>query len=173
MSPITMNDRPNETADEQRHVADLLKPGATVMLVLADTRAVTSRPMTVALVDDSDIGMLVDDDASWFDMVADPATRVHLILSDTRANDFVSLDGSAAVTRDRDAIDRLWNIGASAFFEAKDDPSLVALTFTVTGGRYWDGPRGRLGSLVSLLRAAVAGNERSGEAGAVTTAGRD
>ena len=92
---------------------------------------------------------------------------VHVTLSDVRHNDYAALNGTATVTAERAEIDRLWNPGASAFFDSKDDPNLAVLHFDVSDGEYWTAPSGRIGSLIAMARAAVAGDDASGEQGPI------
>ena len=48
----------------------------------------------------------------------------------------------------------------AAYFD-QDDPNVAVLRFDVSDGEFWDGPSGRLGSVVALLRAKLAGEERT------------
>ena len=57
---------------------------------------------------------------------------------------------------------------------SKDDPNVAVLRFDVSDGEYWDGPSGRLGSAVALLRAKLAGERadparKSGDQGPIAT----
>ena len=67
------------------------------------------------------------------------------------------------------ALSALWNVGASAYFEGKDDPNIAVLHFDVTEGQYWDAPSGRLGSLLAMAKAKVSGAEAAGEHGSIAT----
>jgi hypothetical protein len=93
----------------------------------------------------------------------------HVALSDVRHNKYAALNGTASVTRDRTEIERLWNPGAAAFFEGKDDPNLAVLHFNVNDGQYWDSPSGRLGSLIAMVKAAVGGDDAAGEQGRIAS----
>ena len=73
------------------------------------------------------------------------------------------------MSRDRTEVERLWNPGAAAFFEGKDDPNLAVLHFYVAEGQYWDSANGRFGSLIAMVKAAVGGDEAAGDHGPVTT----
>jgi general stress protein 26 len=129
----------------------------------------SSRPMTVARVDGARIGVLVDATADWFGAVEHGRAVVHLTFSDNRKNTYAALNGRATTTRDRAAVRDHWNPAASAFFEGKDDPNAAVLWFDATEGQYWDGPSGRLGSVIALVRAAVGGDENAGDHGSIAT----
>jgi len=127
----------------------------------------SSRPMTVAGVNRDALDFLVDTTTEWSSAVAAGTAIVHVSLSDGRRNNFLALNGRATLVRDRAEIDRLWNPGAAAFFDGKDDPNLAALRFVVDDGEYWDAPRGRVGALVALVKAAVGGDEAAADHGPV------
>jgi len=150
-------------------LTDLFDGGDTVMVMTMIGDEHSSRPMTVAGVHDNCLDMLVDTTADWYSAVAAGTAVVHLTLSDVRHNEFAALNGSATVSTDRAEIDRLWNPGAAAFFDGKDDPNLAVLHFSVDDGQYWDAPSGRLGSLIAMVKAAVGGDEAAGQQGPIST----
>jgi general stress protein 26 len=152
---------------QPRPLDDLVHAGDTVMLMTMIGNRHSSRPMTAAGVSDATIEFLVDTTAEWTAAVAAGTAIVHVTLSDARRNNFVALNGRAALNRDRAKIDRLWNPGASAFFDGRDDPNVAALRFEVDEGEYWDAPRGRVGALVALVKAAVGGDDAAGDHGPI------
>ncbi|MGD9956684.1 MAG: pyridoxamine 5'-phosphate oxidase family protein, partial [Candidatus Nanopelagicales bacterium] len=82
---------------------------------------------------------------------------------DTR---YVAMRARARVTHDRARIEELWSPVAKAFFDGPDDPDLRALELEVDAGEWWDGPSTGVGRLVSLVKAAVTGDE-PGNSGSV------
>jgi general stress protein 26 len=153
-------DEPTTTLDE------LLQPGTTVMVGTADPE-LRFRPLTVARVRDAAIDILVDGTEDWAAGLhgGDPA---HVTLSDNRDNTWASLRGRASIRRDDAIVDEVWNPLAAAFFDdGRDTPGIAVLTVDVDEGRYWSSPSGRIGNLVSMVRAAVRGSDRSGEHGDV------
>lgn len=158
------------TPDAPKPLVDLVDPGATLMLaVLGGAEPLEARPMTAAKVDGDRVWILADRTTPWISVLAG-GTSAHATLSDTRANTYVSLHGTLTVSGDRALIDELWSPPAGAFFEnGKEDPNVVALVFEADGGSYWTAPSGRLGSLVSMVRAKLTGAEASGEHGDVAT----
>ncbi len=146
---------------------DLVDSGDTVMLMTMIGERHSSRPMTVAAVAEGRLDLLADTTADWCSAIAAGEAVVHITKSDVRANTFVALNGAASLSDDRAEIDRLWNPGAAAFFDGKDDPHVAVLHFDVDEGEYWDGPSGRIGALISLVRAAVGGDAAAGDHGPV------
>jgi general stress protein 26 len=71
----------------------------------------------------------------------------------------VALNGTAIVVTDDAEKERLWNPAAGAWFDGPDDPELAVLHFDVGDGRYWDGPDGKLGRALALIRGVITGND--------------
>lgn len=156
------HDDPNKTLDE------LLDPGATLMVGTDVASALEFRPMTVARVRGSRIEMLLDTNEAWVAALHD-GDRAEVTFSDNRANSWVSLHGVATTTEDAMLIDELWSPFADAYFEhGRSTPGIAVLRIDGTSGRYWSGPSGgRLGSMISFIKAKLGGPERSGEHGDV------
>jgi general stress protein 26 len=152
-----------------RPLDDLLDGGDTVMVMTMIGDDHSSRPMTIAGVTADRLDFLADTTTDWTSAIAEGRATVHVTLSDVRANRFVALNGTASMSRDRTEVERLWNPGAAAFFEGKDDPHLAVLHFQVSEGQYWDSANGRIGSLIAMVKAAIGGDERAGDHGPVTT----
>ena len=154
------------THDPDKPLDELVKGGTTVMFGTMTAGRFESRPLTIAGVDGSRLSILVDTTGDWVAALStDPAA--HLTVSDTRENTYVSLDGNARVHHDPAIIERLWTPFAGAFFEGKDDPRLAVLEFDAEEGSYWTAPSGRIGSLVSMVRAKLGDHEDSGDHGDV------
>jgi general stress protein 26 len=115
----------------------------------------SSRPLTCLESDHSFLRFLVDASTDWVADLMRADAAVHVTFSDPRENTFVSLNGSSFVSADRAEIDRLWAPIAAAFFTGPDDPNVRVLQVEVSDGQWWDGPSGRLGQAVGLLRAAI------------------
>ena len=156
-------------SDAPKPLGDFFDGGDTIVFFTMIDGRPSSRPMTVAGVAGGRLDMLVDTTADWYAAVSSGDAIAHVALSDVRHNEYAALNGTVTVTRDRTEIERLWNPGASAFFEGKDDPNLAVLHFVVAEGQYWDSPSGRIGSLLAMVKAAVGGDEASGEHGSIAT----
>ena len=146
---------------------DLLDAGDIVMLTTIADGSVSSRPMTLAAVGDDHLEMLVSRDAEWLPSAA--GAVVHVSLSDARKNTYAALNGMASFSRNPADIERLWSPGAAAFFDGKEDPDITVMRYSVSEGEYWDAPSGRIGALVSLVKAAVGGEDAAGDRGPIAT----
>jgi general stress protein 26 len=160
------NEAQTTTDDTSKRLDDLLEAGSTLMVgTPAPGGRLEFRPLTVAQIDGPTIRILLDSAEQWVAGVkgGDP---VWVTMSDNRTNTWVSLDGRLSLSTDRALIDELWNPFAAAYFEqGRDTPSIAVLTIDSREGRYWSTTSGRLGSLISMVRAAVGHPESSGEHG--------
>ena len=153
------------SSDPAKPLSELAEPGTTLMVATRSGNGVESRPLTVAEVSDDRLSILVDTTADWAkDLGVDE--WVHVTISDTRANDFASMSGSANVDTDPARIDELWNPFADAYFpDGRDSDGIAILDITVESGSYWDSPNGRLGSVISLVKAKLGSADQAGEHG--------
>jgi general stress protein 26 len=78
---------------------------------------------------------------------------------------FVSLTGTAKVTRDRALIDQLWAESWKVWFPSgKDDPSLCLLVVDPTEATYWDGAGVQgLEFLFQAAKAYIKGEDAKGD----------
>ena len=159
--------------DEQdtRTIEELLTPGrsiAMVMTMVDDVHA--SRPVTVVEILGDRLSFLVSREVDWVDEIAHGRATVHVSVSDTERNTYLSLEGTGSVIVDDAERERLWTPVAKGWFTGPDDPALAVLRFDVTGGQWWDGPSGHVRRGLALLRAAVTGNgSEAGATGPVAT----
>lgn len=154
--------------DGSKQLEELLAPGTTVMFATAAPHGlVSARPLTVARVDGDTIRMLIDSRTGWASALSN-GDPVHVGLSDTRDNTWMSLSGTATISTDDALIDELWSPPAAAYFDdGRDTPGIAALSVQGTEGEYWSSASGRLGSIVSMVRAAVGDADDAGSHGSV------
>lgn len=126
----------------------------------------TSRPLALAGQHGGVLRFLVSTDADWVAGLEVESSPTTVTFSDPTRNTYVALQGGARSTNDRAMVAELWNVGAAAYFEGEDDPKVRVLEVTVHYGEYWDGPHGRLGQALNLVKAAL-GRTDAGEQGDV------
>jgi general stress protein 26 len=69
--------------------------------------------------------------------------RVGVTYASRSKHAYVSLSGTATVTRDHDRIAALWQPGFERWFAGgKDDPDLVLIAIAVEAAEYWEAPAG-------------------------------
>ncbi len=151
--------------DAPKPLTDLLEPGSTLMVGTKPADDWEFRPLTVARVDGSRIEILLDTDEDWVRAFND-GDRVSTTMSDNRTNTWVALTGTATTTSDPAVIDELWNPFAAAYFDqGRETPGIAVMRIDAEEGRYWSTPSGRIGALVSMVKAKLGNAEQSGEHG--------
>ena len=155
-----------ENDDAAKPLDELMEPGSTLMV---GTGAVDLdfRPMTVARLGGNEIEMLLDSNERWAKSLRD-GDVAYVTLSDNRTNTWVSLRGVISISTDPHVIDELWNPAAAAYFDdGRDTPGIAVLRIAAERGTYWSGPSGRIGSVISMVKAKLGDPEQSGEHGHV------
>jgi general stress protein 26 len=153
--------------DEAKPLDELLEPGSTLMLAVDTVGPLEFRPMTVARTGGSSIEMLLDTEEEWARSLSN-GDRAYVTLSDNRTNTWMTMRGRTSVSTDPATIDELWNPAADAYFDdGRDSPGIAVLRVTGENGRYWSSPSGRLGSVVSFVKAKLGDPEDTGEHGDV------
>jgi general stress protein 26 len=156
----------NDT-DQSKPLAELVSDGTTAMVGTMTGTTLSFRPLTVASVEGDSLVYLVDGTAEWARALAD-GDEVATTIARDRENDYLWLTGAVSITDDDARIDELWNPFAEAYFEGgRDHPAILVVTVRHDTGQYWSGPSGRIGQLVSFVKAKVAGSDEAGEHGAV------
>ena len=123
-----------------------------------------ARPLALAGTEGDTVSFLVSVTADWVEGLPDGGAPTTVTFSDPTKNVFVALQGTATLADDRARIAKMWNVGAASWFDGKDDPQVRVLDVSVGHGEYWDGPSGRVGHLLQMVKAA-AGDKDSGEQG--------
>lgn len=153
--------------DAAKPLDELMQPGSTLMVGTGGAADLEFRPMTVARVGGDTIEMLLDSDEEWVAALQD-GDIAYVTMSDNRSNDWVSLRGVVSLSSDPALIDELWNPAAGAYFDnGRDTPTIAVLRIAGRRGTYWSSPSGRLGSVISLVKAKFGDPEESGTHGDV------
>src|ERR1700761_5497168 len=119
---------------------------------------VTVRPMSIQKIDDSGVCWFLSaiDSHKNAELAADP--NMQLLFQGSRHSDFLSLYGSAEISRDREKIDDLWEPLVKTWFTGgKDDPRITVIKFTPSQGYYWDTKHGNIVALVKMAFGAATG----------------
>ena len=117
-----------------------------------------TRPMSVQEVD--------DDGTLWFlsasdshknrELEQDPAVR--LFFQGSEHAGFLTLTGTATVSRDRKRIKDLWKSVLKVWFtEGENDPRITVIGVRPTGGYYWDNKHGSAVAGIKMLVGAAIG----------------
>lgn len=117
-----------------------------------------TRPMSVQRVDD--LGNLwflsADDSHKNEELESDP--RVTLYFQGSAHSDFLTLNGRASISRDKEKIKELWQpIIKTWFTEGIDDPRITVIRVSPNEGYYWDTKHGTAVAGAKMLIGSVIG----------------
>ena len=125
-------------------------------------------PMSRQEVDDAgNIWYLFSSDSESFFHIREN-NQVSLLYSDPSSYTFLSINGSAEISSDRQRIEKYWNKMMEGWFDAGiDDPRIRVLKVAPEEAQYWDTKSNKLVTLWKAAVSAVTGVEmdkgRSGE----------
>ncbi|HMR17738.1 MAG TPA: pyridoxamine 5'-phosphate oxidase family protein [Sphingobacterium sp.] len=73
---------------------------------------------------------------------------------------FLSINGTAKVSKDQERIDKYWNKMIEAWFEkGKEDPHIRVLKITPHEAHYWDNKSNKLVTLAKIVTSAISGQQ--------------
>jgi len=129
----------SQNGDETKHhLTELIRDFDTAMLVtrVADGR-LRGRPLTVAGAEED--GRVYFSTSTESPKVDELEADAHVAVTFQDDKRYVSLSGTARLTRDRALIERLWSEAWKIWFpKGKIDPTLAILVVTPVAGEYWD-----------------------------------
>ena len=83
---------------------------------------------------------------------------VTLDYADPANSKYITLRGTASVSKDRTKIEEMWNPMYKAWFPiGKEDPEIAVLSVDVTEGEYWDANSSKLILGIRYIAAAITG----------------
>jgi general stress protein 26 len=106
-----------------------------------------------------------DGDLYFFTMA--PSAKTEQVAADSQVNvslqsgdDYLSIAGTASVTRDQALIDELWNAHAAAWFEqGREDPSVALLKVHAESAEYWTMDSPKPVALLKYAKAIITGEQ--------------
>lgn len=133
------------------------------ILKSARTASVTTRTAEGAL-HSRPLGIVEDDfDGKLWFFTADPSAKTADVAAHPEVNvsvgdgkGWLSLSGTAKVSRDQARIDKYWNPWAAAYFEGgREDPSVALLEIDVDTIEYWDLDKPAVAQAFELVKGLV------------------
>jgi general stress protein 26 len=144
---------------DTRSLDDVLSGLTFAMVGTADRDGTwNSRPLALAQQHGDVLRFLVSTEAEWVQELEVKDSPTGVTFSDPGKNLYVGLQGHARTVDDKVKVKELMSAEAKAFFDSEDDPRARVLEVTVSHGEWWDGPSGRLGQKLGVLRAALGGS---------------
>jgi len=146
------------TLEEIEKVSKLIESARTALVTSVNAEGqLVSRPL--AMLEREFDGTL------WF-FTQDPSPKTEQVAAHDQVNvslqvdgGWVSIAGTARVSKDAAMIDELWNRHAAAWFEGgRDDPTVALLRVKADSAEYWTLESGKLVSAVKYAKAIVTGD---------------
>jgi general stress protein 26 len=121
-------------------------------------RAAATRPMSVQQIDeDGNLWFLSASDSYKNAEIANDK-HVQLLFQGSAHSDFMTLYGTATISKDKSKIKELWEpIVKTWFTDGVDDPRITAIKFIPTEGYYWDTKHGKAVAFLKMLAGAISG----------------
>ncbi|MHA7210195.1 pyridoxamine 5'-phosphate oxidase family protein [Arthrobacter sp. MDT1-65] len=149
-------------ADQQdglKEVQDILdKADIAILTTVSLGGQLVSRPLALQAKDfDGDLWFFTEDPSPKADEIrANPQVNV----SASTGKGYVSIAGTATLTKDQAKIDELWSPSVSAWFEdGRDDPSVALIHVDADTAEYWSMDAPRVVSAVKMVKGLVTGSK--------------
>jgi len=86
--------------------------------------------------------------------------KVNVSFADPKNHRYVSVTGSAQLTRDAKKIEELWRPEFKMWFpKGKDDPEIALMRIRLEKAEYWDSPSSTIAYVVNFVSAVVTGKQ--------------
>ena len=116
------------------------------------------RPMSVQKLDDEGAFWFLSADDSHKNEELQTDNTVQLLFQGSAHSDFLSIQGTATISKDKEKIKELWEPVIKTWFTGGvDDPRITVIKVTPNGGYYWDNKHGNAVAGVKMLIGATIG----------------
>lgn len=160
-------------AEKIKKLGELIADIDLAMLTTVDeTGALRSRPMRYRQADggfDGKVYFFTNASSGKIEEV-EKDQRVNVAFSNPKSQDYVSINGTGKLSRDRAKMEELWNPLFKAWFpDGLEDPDIALFVVQAEGAEYWDAPTSPVAHLIGYVKAkATGGTPRVGEDEKVT-----
>lgn len=117
-----------------------------------------TRPMATQKVDDEGNFWFLSAEESDKNDELQNDSQVQLIYAKPGDSEFLSVIGTAQISKDKAKIEELWTPIAKAWFtDGKEDPRITVIRVRPTEAYYWDTLHGKVVSLLGIAASALTG----------------
>lgn len=118
----------------------------------------TARPMSVQQIDDDGNFWFLSADDSYKNAEVENDSHVQLLFQGSAHSDFLCVNGSAFISKDKNKIKELWEpIIKTWFTGGVDDPRITVIKVEARDGYYWDNKHGNAVAFVKMAVGAIVG----------------
>ena len=145
-------------AESVQKVHDLIAKATFAMFGTYDgTGACHMRPMAAVEHGDGALWFFARIDSRKIDEI-DRDPRVSLAYADASGQNYVSVQGRAAIHRDRATIEELWSEPLRTWFpDGTDDPAIALIRVEMEEAEYWDSPSSFVVHAAGYVKSALTG----------------
>jgi general stress protein 26 len=142
-----------------KKIKELVKNGQACFFCTSESNGSEhTRPMSVLKIDEEAHLWFLSANDSHKNQELSHNTHVKLYFQGSSHSDFLLLEGSAQVSKNKEKISELWSPELKTWFtEGKDDPRISVIHFIPSGGYYWDTKHGMAVAGVKMLLGATLG----------------
>ena len=116
------------------------------------------RPMSVQQLDEQGNFWFLSASDSYKNVEIQSDPHVHLLFQGSPHSDFLSIEGMASITTDKEKIKELWEpIIKTWFTEGVDDPRITVIQVQPVTGHYWDNKHGNAIAFLKMAAGAAMG----------------
>lgn len=152
-------DTEKQTTDDLEKIAELIGDIKFAMLTtVASDGSLRSRPLSTLKMDtQARLWFFTSLSSPKMDEIRED-TRVGLTYARPDKQDYVSISGTAEVTRDKEKMKEMWTPWIKPWFPAGlDDPDLVLLKVSIDEAEYWDAPGSAIMRAYGFVKAMTTG----------------
>ena len=142
-----------------KKIRDLIKEIEFAMLTTTDeNNQLQSRPMHTQKVEfDGDIYFFSYSDSNKAEHI-NRNPNVNLAYSSPNNQTYISLNGSAEISKDRQKMEELWQPQLKAWFpDELQTPNIALVKVHIRSAEYWDAPSSTVSHIVGLVQSTVTG----------------
>lgn len=146
-------------SEQVEKLGELIKGIEIAMLTTAlPDGSLRSRPMATQRAEfDGTLWFFCDDHSAKVHEV-ERDRHVNVGYADPSHNRYVSVSGTANVSRDRAKVKELWTPALKAWFpDGPDDPRIALLRVDVESAEYWDAPSNTMVKVAGFVKAIATG----------------
>jgi general stress protein 26 len=134
------------------------KAGSCFFCTKINNGSFETRPMSSEKIDDEgNFWFLSSADSNKNKEIAE-SPSVQLVMQGSAHSDFLSINGKAEISKDKNKINELWDgIMKTWFTEGINDPRITVIKVTPENGYYWDTKHGQAVALAKMVAGAITG----------------
>lgn len=137
----------------------------TMLTTIDEDGGLQSRPMSTQKIEfDGSVYFFAYDDSTKVKHInANP--QVNLAYSQPEKQNYISIKGSAEISKDRQKMEELWSPELKAWFPQElDTPGITLIKVTAESAEYWDSPSSTVAHVIGLVKSTVSGKvEQTGD----------